>query len=155
MDDGPARRGGDAAGYGALKLHIIARGRIGRGPEAELAERYLGRIAWQTAVTELGDTAPFPPAPPRSVRVVLDERGTALASAAFADRLGRWREEGIREAQFLLGAADGHDGETRARADLLLSFGAWTWPHLLARAMLAEQLYRAVSILSGHPYHRA
>jgi 23S rRNA (pseudouridine1915-N3)-methyltransferase len=86
--------------------------------------------------------------------VVLDERGKAEASAAFAARLGAWRDDGVRNVAFLIGGADGHDARVRKRADAILSFGAMTWPHLLVRAMLAEQLYRAHSILAGHPYHR-
>ena len=85
--------------------------------------------------------------------MVLDERGKALSSQDFAARLGRWRDEGVRETRFLLGPADGHRPETRDSADLCLAFGPATWPHLMARAMLAEQLYRARSILAGHPYH--
>ena len=87
--------------------------------------------------------------------VVLDERGASLTSTALADKLGRWRDEGVREVRFLIGAADGHDEATRQSADLLLSLGPATWPHLLVRAMLAEQLFRATSILAGHPYHRS
>jgi 23S rRNA (pseudouridine1915-N3)-methyltransferase len=135
-------------------LHIVARGRIGRGAEAELVARYLGRVAWTTRVTELAERVPPQPAPPHSRTVVLDEKGRSLASMAFAEQLGRWRDEGVRETRFLLGAADGFDAATRERADLLLGFGTMTWPHLLARAMLAEQLFRATSILAGHPYHR-
>lgn len=119
-------------------------------------ERYLKRIAWATAVTELPDNGPGriaePLAPYRTI--VLDERGKALSSRDFADRLGRWRDEGVREARFLIGAADGHEEAVRASADLLLSFGPATWPHMMARAMLAEQLYRATAILANHPYHR-
>jgi 23S rRNA (pseudouridine1915-N3)-methyltransferase len=105
-------------------------------------------------VTELSEGAPLPPAPAGSRTVVLDERGTALSSEALARRLGQWRDEGVRETRFLLGPADGHRKETRDAADLVLALGPATWPHLLARAMLAEQLYRAWSILAGHPYHR-
>jgi 23S rRNA (pseudouridine1915-N3)-methyltransferase len=136
-------------------LHIVARGKIGRSPEAELVDRYLGRISWPTKVTELPDTGGV--APPRSsdgVTIVLDERGKDCSSMAFAQMLGRWRDDGRREARFVIGAADGHSEEERAKADMLLSFGPPTWPHLLVRSMLAEQLFRAVSILSGHPYHR-
>jgi 23S rRNA (pseudouridine1915-N3)-methyltransferase len=136
-------------------LHIIARGRIGRGPEAELVERYLARIAWPTKVTELPDRGgKVPPLPPGGITIMLDEKGKGLGSVAFAEQLGRWRDDGAREARFLIGAADGFDDQERASADLLLNFGAMTWPHLLVRGMLAEQLWRAVSILSGHPYHR-
>ena len=85
---------------------------------------------------------------------MLDERGTALDTRALADVLSKWRDGGVSEARFLIGAADGHDDATRASADLLLSFGPATWPHLLLRAMLAEQLYRTTSLLAGHPYHR-
>lgn len=139
-----------------MRLHIVARGRIGRSPEAELVDRYLKRIAWPTAVTELPDTGPakLPDPPTPFVTIVLDERGRALASRELAGRLSTWRDAGMREARFLIGAADGHDAATRDRADLLLSFGPATWPHMLARAMLAEQLYRATAILAKHPYHR-
>ncbi|MEA1072089.1 23S rRNA (pseudouridine(1915)-N(3))-methyltransferase RlmH [Sphingomonas sp. LY29] len=138
-----------------MLLHIVARGKIGRSPEAELTERYLKRISWPTKVTELPDRGgTMPAAKDNPVRIVLDERGKAMSSADFADRLGAWRDGGRREARFLIGAADGHDEAERDGADLLLSFGAATWPHMLARAMLAEQLYRATAILAGHPYHR-
>ena len=138
-----------------MLLHILARGRIGRGPEADLVARYLGRVNWPTKVTELPDRGgKLPPAAPATVTILLDEKGQSLSSLAFAERLGRWRDDGMREARFLIGAADGFGDSERAGADLLLNFGTMTWPHLLARAMLAEQLWRAVSILAGHPYHR-
>ena len=138
-----------------MLLHIVARGRIGRGPEADLVTRYLDRIVWPTKVSELPDRGGKMPATAgASVTILLDEKGAALGSMAFAERLGRWRDDGMREARFLIGAADGFDDVARADADLLLGFGAMTWPHLLARAMLAEQLWRATSILAGHPYHR-
>ncbi|TMJ18342.1 MAG: 23S rRNA (pseudouridine(1915)-N(3))-methyltransferase RlmH [Alphaproteobacteria bacterium] len=139
-----------------MLLHLIARGKIGRGAEAELVERYLGRITWPVKVTELpesGGKAPPPPGP-GTVTILLDEKGEALGSTDFARRLERWRDEGRREARFLIGGADGFGEAERAEADLLLSFGKATWPHLLARAMLAEQLFRATSILANHPYHR-
>jgi 23S rRNA (pseudouridine1915-N3)-methyltransferase len=136
-------------------LHIVARGKIGRSPEAELTERYLKRIAWPTKVTELPDRGGvMPEAAANAVTVVLDERGKPLSSMDFARKLGGWRDTGRRETRFLIGAADGHGDELRADADLLLSFGPATWPHMLARAMLAEQLFRATSILANHPYHR-
>ena len=139
-----------------MLLHVIARGKIGRSPEAELVDRYARRITWGFKVTELpdrGGTIPSPVATPLRT-VALDERGQQLGSSAFASLLGRWRDDGIRETRFLIGAADGHDAALRGGADLLLAFGAATWPHMLARAMLVEQLWRATSILSGHPYHR-
>jgi len=136
-------------------LHIVARGKIGRSPEAELVERYLKRIPWPTKLTELPDRGGnLPAAAPNGVTVVLDERGDALTSVELARKLKAWRDGGKREARFLIGAADGHGAEQRAGADLLLSFGPATWPHLLVRAMLAEQLFRATSILANHPYHR-
>ena len=138
-----------------MLLHILARGKIGRTSEAELVDRSLGRIAWPTKVSELPDRGGTLPArPAASVTVVLDERGEALSSMAFARKLEGWRDGGKREARFLIGAADGHDDALRGSADLILSFGPATWPHLLARAMLAEQLFRATSILANHPYHR-
>jgi 23S rRNA (pseudouridine1915-N3)-methyltransferase len=136
-------------------LHIVARGKIGRSPEAELTDRYLKRISWPTKVTELPDRGGSLPEPASNpVTIVLDERGTALSSVEFARKLEAWRDGGRREARFLIGAADGHDAPARDSADLLLSFGPATWPHMLARAMLAEQLFRATAILAGHPYHR-
>lgn len=138
-----------------MLLHIIARGKIGRSPEAELVERYLKRIVWPTRLTELPDRGgTIPPLTANAVTVLLDERGQTLSSMALARQLERWRDDGKREARFLIGAADGHGDLARAEADLLLSFGAATWPHLLARAMLTEQLFRATSILANHPYHR-
>jgi 23S rRNA (pseudouridine1915-N3)-methyltransferase len=136
-------------------LHIVARGKIGRSPEADLVERYLKRIAWPTKVTELPDQGGKMPSPASSsITILLDERGKALSSVELARKLEAWRDGGKREARFLIGAADGHQEEQRSGADLLLSFGPATWPHLLARAMLAEQLFRATSILANHPYHR-
>lgn len=136
-------------------LHIIARGKIGRSPEAELTERYLKRISWPTRTTELPDRGGLlPEVAGNAVTIVLDERGKALSSVELAKKLEGWRDTGRREARFLIGAADGHEEELRGKADLLMSFGPATWPHLLARAMLAEQLFRATSILANHPYHR-
>lgn len=139
-----------------MRLHIVARGKIGRSSEADLVERYAKRIVWPFKLTELPETGGSIPAPLAPTReVLLDERGQQLSSEQFAAVLGRWRDEGVREARFLIGAADGHGDAVRDKADLLLGFGAMTWPHLLARAMLAEQLWRATSILAGHPYHRS
>jgi 23S rRNA (pseudouridine1915-N3)-methyltransferase len=142
------------AGWADLKLTIIARGRIGASPEAELVDRYVKRMRGDLRVIEIGDTAPWPRLDDGRI-VVLDETGVDLTSEALADRIGKWRDGGCRELRFLIGAADGHDAATRASADLLLGLGRATWPHMLVRAMLAEQLYRASTILAGHPYHRA
>ncbi|WP_422055545.1 23S rRNA (pseudouridine(1915)-N(3))-methyltransferase RlmH [Sphingomonas sp.] len=138
-----------------MLLHIVARGRIGRSPEAELVDRYLKRVTLPTRVTELPDTGGKMPAVAPGTRIVmLDEKGENIPSRVFAERIQAWREDGVREARFLIGAADGFDDEARAQADLLISYGRATWPHMLARAMLAEQLWRASSILANHPYHR-
>jgi 23S rRNA (pseudouridine1915-N3)-methyltransferase len=138
-----------------MLLHIVARGRIGRSPEADLVARYMKRLSWPTRITELPDTGGKPPPVEQQTRVVmLDETGEVMPSKTFAEKLGRWRDDGVRETRFMIGAADGFDDVDRAGADLLLSFGRATWPHMLARAMLAEQLWRATSILANHPYHR-
>ncbi len=92
--------------------------------------------------------------PDAAAVVALDERGKALSSRELAKRIGGWRDEGRGCIAFLIGGADGLDNTVRARADLTLSFGRLTWPHLLARGMLAEQIYRAQQIIAGHPYHR-
>lgn len=138
-----------------MQLHIVARGKIARSPENDLVERYAKRIVWPLKLSELperGGSVSAPPTPCRTI--VLDERGRDLTSAEFAALLSRWRDDGVREARFWIGAADGHEEGLRSSADLLLRFGAATWPHLLARAMLLEQLWRATSIIAGHPYHR-
>jgi 23S rRNA (pseudouridine1915-N3)-methyltransferase len=138
-----------------LKLHIVARGRIGRGAEADLVARYEKRIVWPFAVTELPETGGRVADALTPAKIVaLDEGGEALTSVALAKLLEGWRDNGVREARFLIGAADGLTAAERASADKILSFGSATWPHLMVRAMLAEQLYRATTIIAGHPYHR-
>lgn len=150
----PGHRHGLTAAAPVL-LHIVARGRIGRSAEAELVDRYLKRIAWPTRVTELPDTGGKPPPLVGDAMIVtLDETGAQLGSKAFAEQLGAWRDQGRRETRFLIGAADGLTAEERATAGFSIAFGRMTWPHMLARAMLAEQLWRATSILANHPYHR-
>jgi 23S rRNA (pseudouridine1915-N3)-methyltransferase len=139
-----------------MLLHVIARGKIARSPEADLVARYEKRLTWPIRLTELPETGGrVPDTPAQSRTVLLDERGKVLSSEEFAAILGRWRDDGVREARFVLGAADGHSEAERSAADLLLAMGAMTWPHLLARAMLMEQLYRATTIVAGHPYHRS
>ncbi|MGP1281475.1 MAG: 23S rRNA (pseudouridine(1915)-N(3))-methyltransferase RlmH [Parasphingopyxis sp.] len=138
-----------------MTLHIIARGKIGRGPEAELVQRYVQRIGWPVRITELPDSGgKVPPPAPGTKIVTLDETGRQLGSVDLARRIGDWQDHGIREIRFLIGAADGLTDAERASADLSIAFGKATWPHLMARAMLAEQLWRASSILANHPYHR-
>jgi 23S rRNA (pseudouridine1915-N3)-methyltransferase len=129
---------GRGVALGPLEIVEIDEGRA-RRPEERRAEEALRLIA---AV------------PPGARVVALDENGSGLTSAAFAARLAAWRDEGAPAAAFLIGGADGHGPAARARAELCLSFGAMTWPHQLVRVMLAEQLYRAATIIAGHPYHR-
>lgn len=155
----------------ALTLDIIAVGRLGRGEEARLIEAYRRRIdaaaraagVGPLAIKEIDDRRHRGAAQEADLllggsegarRVLLDERGSALDSRGFAELLGRWRDDGARRAAFLIGGADGHGAEARAAADATLSLGVMTWPHALARVMLAEQIYRAQTILLGHPYHR-
>ncbi|MEM8753338.1 MAG: 23S rRNA (pseudouridine(1915)-N(3))-methyltransferase RlmH [Pseudomonadota bacterium] len=152
-----------------MRIRIVAVGRQKGGPEAALTQDYLARFdaAGRTlglgpaAVTEVEDRKRvgesgllLKAAPKDAWLVALDERGRTMSSRDFATLLAAKRDEGRREAAFLIGGADGHDDALRGRADLLLSFGEMVWPHMLARAMLAEQLYRAASILAGAPYHR-
>ena len=139
----------------AMRLHIIARGKIGQSPEAELVERYLKRISWPTKLSELPDKGGELPVSDGSYKtIILDEKGELLGSVELARLLERWRDDGVRETRFLIGAADGFGDVERASADKLIAFGKATWPHLMARAMLAEQLFRATSIIAKHPYHR-
>ncbi len=151
-----------------MKLTIAAIGRSGRGPERDLYEHYAGRIRWPLALRELEEKRKLPAAemikregellldaaPAKATLVALDRRGRTLDSEAFAERLRRWRDDSVSDVAFLIGGADGHGDALLAQASLVVSFGAMTWPHLLARAMLAEQIYRAQQLLAGHPYHR-
>jgi 23S rRNA (pseudouridine1915-N3)-methyltransferase len=139
-----------------VRLHIIARGKIGRSAEADLVDRYLKRISWPTKVTEMPDKGGVvPPVTDTPCRtIILDEKGEQFGSVDFAKLLEKWRDGGVRETRFLIGAADGFDDKDRGNADQLIAFGRATWPHMMARAMLAEQLFRATSILANHPYHR-
>lgn len=139
----------------AMRLHIIARGKIGRSPEAELLNRYLKRIQWPIKHSEIPDRGGEIPASDSPYKtVILDEKGEQMGSMELARLLEKWQDEGARETRFLIGAADGFNDVDRGSADKLIAFGKATWPHLLARAMLAEQLFRATSIIANHPYHR-
>jgi 23S rRNA (pseudouridine1915-N3)-methyltransferase len=139
-----------------MMLHIVARGRMGRGAEADLIARYVQRIAWPLRITELPDKGAGRVAaaatPARTI--VMDEGGDQMSSMDFARLLETWRDGGVRETRFLIGAADGVSVDERASADCIVAFGRATWPHMLARVMLVEQLWRATSIIAGHPYHR-
>lgn len=128
---------------------------MGRCAEADLISRYAKRISWPFQISELPDEGGKPPLlPPGTIIIALDESGEMLGSSDLAKRLSDWRDSGVKEARFLIGAADGLTNEERASATMMLSFGRATWPHMLVRAMLTEQLWRAVSIIAGHPYHR-
>lgn len=138
-----------------MKLHIVARGKMGRCPEADIIARYEKRIGWPFQITELPESGGKPPAlPPNAKIIALDEGGEQITSTELASLLEGWRDSGAKELRFLIGAADGLTAEERASTDKTIAFGRATWPHMLARAMLVEQLYRATSIIAGHPYHR-
>lgn len=154
-----------------MRLVLAAVGRLRKGPEAALVTDYLDRFA------RTGRALGLPPVtlaevedkrgggqaaeadllrralPDGAVVVILDERGTQIDSPEFAARLAGWRDQ-ARDVAFLIGGADGLAPDLRDRADVAISFGRMVWPHMLARVMLAEQLYRAATILSGSPYHR-
>ena len=151
-----------------MRIRVAAVGRSGRSPEAELCATYIQRIhAWPVEIREVeakGRHGAGPDAEavllratiPEDAHVVcLDPGGKALGSIQFARLLDRWAVESVRHLVFLIGGANGLSADLVASARLSLSFGEMTWPHLLARAMLVEQLYRAQQILAGHPYHRA
>jgi 23S rRNA (pseudouridine1915-N3)-methyltransferase len=152
----------------ALRVALVAVGRLRKGPEQALVQDYLARFEATGRALGVGparvieiddrrlrdaDEALLAAAPPGAI-AALDERGATLDSPAFAQMLADLRDDGLRELSFLIGGADGHGSVVRNRADRLLSLGPMVWPHMLVRVMLAEQLYRATSILSGAPYHR-
>ncbi|HSV28983.1 MAG TPA: 23S rRNA (pseudouridine(1915)-N(3))-methyltransferase RlmH [Candidatus Omnitrophota bacterium] len=152
-----------------MRIWLAAIGRAKPGPELELFQQYARRLTPPLSLKEAEEKRPLPvpermareaelllsAVPQGAVVVALDERGKAMGSEAFATRLGQWRDQSVGDVAFLIGGADGHHQSVRDRADLLLSLGPMTWPHMLVRAMLAEQLWRAQAILAGHPYHRA
>ncbi len=155
-----------------MHIHILAVGRYGRGQahasEKALYEQFARRIVPPPSLIEVEEKRPLPVAdrmrregelllaalPEGAFVVALDEHGRELSSKDFAERLGRLRDEGRRSVAFLIGGADGLDAPVKAAADLTISLGRMTWPHMLVRALIAEQIFRAQSILSGHPYHR-
>jgi 23S rRNA (pseudouridine1915-N3)-methyltransferase len=142
-----------------LRITILAVGRLRGGPEAELTADYLARFEQTGDRRNRGREAEsellLGALPDGAALAALDERGRAMASPEFAKLLADWRDQGRRHAAFAIGGADGHAKALRERADLLVSFGPMVWPHMLARVMLSEQLYRAAAILAGTPYHRA
>ena len=160
-----------------MRLIVISIGRLKQGPERELVERYRERFddigrklgfrgldiheipesRAREAATRMAEEAAAISAaiPARSITVALDERGDNIDSAAFARHLGRWRDQSVANTIFLIGGADGLLPDLRRKAKLSIAFGSATWPHQLVRIMLLEQIYRAATILAGHPYHRA
>ncbi|NOR64219.1 MAG: 23S rRNA (pseudouridine(1915)-N(3))-methyltransferase RlmH [Rhodobacteraceae bacterium] len=155
-----------------MKLFLITVGKLRKGPEADLIKDYLTRFdrigrnmgLGPASVIEVEDKKGGGKAaeaallakalPENATLVVLDERGKLLTSPDFANKIAGWRDQGQPNLAFMIGGADGLDASLLNRADLKLSFGKMVWPHMLARVMLTEQLYRAASILSGAPYHR-
>jgi 23S rRNA (pseudouridine1915-N3)-methyltransferase len=152
-----------------VQIIVAAIGKAKPGPEKELFAAYAARVPWRIDLKEIEikkemavdarrarEGEALLAAIPEGARIIaLDERGKAETSEVFAKRLGRWRDDGVRCVAFVIGGGDGLDDALRKRADAVLSFGALTWPHMLVRALLAEQVYRAHTILTGHPYHRS
>lgn len=152
-----------------MDLHVVAVGRSRDAPTDGLFAAYVERCPWPIRLVEVQPRGNLPPARRKeaeaglllaavsagAVIVALDERGRELSSEGFAERLGAWRDQGRRAVAFLIGGPDGHGEAALRAADLSLAFGRMTWPHRLVRVMLAEQLYRATTILAGHPYHRS
>jgi len=151
-----------------MRCHLIAVGRSKAGPERQILELYAKRLSPSLTLLEVEEKRPLPEAqlkereaelllaalPKGALLVLLDEHGKTLSSQGFAEKLGHWRDHGVADLAFAIGGAAGHGSAARARADFTLSLGPMTWPHMLVRGMLAEQLYRGFSILAGHPYHR-
>ena len=160
-----------------MRIMVIAVGRLKQGPERELADRYAARFddagrklgfrglevreipesRARDAATRIAEEAAAIAAlmPDKSVLIALDEHGDSIDSSTFARHLGRWRDESVPNAVFLIGGADGLSPDLRRKAKLGVAFGKATWPHQMVRVMLLEQIYRAATILAGHPYHRA
>ncbi|CAA7612356.1 Ribosomal RNA large subunit methyltransferase H [Candidatus Terasakiella magnetica] len=151
-----------------MRLLLAAVGKAKAGPEQDLFRQYLRRLSPPLILKEVEEKRPLTGSqlktreaelllgavPAGAVVVALDERGRDMGSEEFAACMGRWRDGGTGDLVFLIGGADGHGDAVRDRADLLLSLGRMTWPHMLVRALLAEQVWRAQAILAGHPYHR-
>jgi 23S rRNA (pseudouridine1915-N3)-methyltransferase len=151
-----------------MRITLLAVGRMKAGAAQDLYELYAARLRWPLSVKEVEERRSLPPealkeqegalllaALPRGARVIaLDEGGRQMGSRDFAGLLGRWQDDGTQDLVFLIGGADGLSKEARQAAEVILSLGRMTWPHMLVRGLLAEQLFRAESILAGHPYHR-
>ena len=149
-----------------MKIRIIAVGRQKSSPMKDLCDEYLKRMNWAVNLKEIeapkGSTSAqealliLKELVKPGLVVALDERGETLTSPEFAKRMGSWQNQAPgNEITFLIGGADGFDNEVRKKAKFLMSFGKQTWPHMLVRVMLMEQIYRAQQIIAGHPYHRS
>jgi 23S rRNA (pseudouridine1915-N3)-methyltransferase len=153
-----------------VKVTIAAIGKTKSGcAEMQLASSYLSRIPWQTEIKETEEKRPLPPiklieqeanlllelAPNNGLRIILDETGKTMDSPDFAKWIGAQQEQGVSQFSFFIGGAHGHGQALRKQANMSLSLGSMTWPHLLVRTLLAEQLYRAYTILTNHPYHKS
>jgi 23S rRNA (pseudouridine1915-N3)-methyltransferase len=155
-----------------MRINIIAVGKWKASPERDLFDEYVRRLSWPVILKQVEEHRKVPPAQlmaregelllcalPKASSgltvVALDQRGKSLSSEELANQIRQWSERGTDDLTFLIGGAEGLSAAVKRRTSFVLSLGAMTWPHLLVRAMLAEQLYRAQSILSGHPYHRA
>lgn len=143
-----------------MKLHILAIGRA-RKAYAEMCAEYSKRITGKLAIKEITAkssnaecAALLDAVPDKATIVLLDENGKDLTSREFAAKLEKWQDQGVRDLAFIIGGADGLNDDIKKRANFVLGLGKKTWPHMLARVMLIEQLYRAQQINNGHPYHR-
>ena len=151
-----------------MRATLIAVGRAKPGPARDLFQDYAQRLTPPLGLIEVEEKRPLPSAqlkareaelllaamPKGATVVLLDERGRDFTSPAFAGRIGQWRDQGVADLALLIGGADGHGEAAKAKAALTLSFGKMTWPHQIVRMLLTEQLYRAATIIAGHPYHR-
>ncbi|MCK5041959.1 MAG: 23S rRNA (pseudouridine(1915)-N(3))-methyltransferase RlmH [Sphingomonadales bacterium] len=151
-----------------MKISILAVGRCGQSPESELIKRYTDRIPWKLAIKEVEERRPIKgderkksegamllaALPKNSFIIALDERGKGLGSPEFAKKLSTANENGFDHISFIIGGADGLSAEILTKAHMKLSFGTMVWPHMMVRAMLSEQIYRAWAILNHHPYHK-
>lgn len=152
-----------------MHISIVAVGRMQRGPEYDLMIQYLSRLPWKYSITEIDLKKQSAHAaerktreaerlmaavPPGATIIALDETGKSIGSRPLAEKIDAWQSIGINQLVFLIGGADGLDRSILASADLVLAFGSLTWPHMMVRAMLAEQIYRIWAINAGHPYHR-
>ena len=151
-----------------MRITLVAIGRLRQGPEKTLVDHFANRISWPFEIREVEEKRNLDRetlkrreaelllnhCPPRSQIIALDERGKDISSREFANKLGDWQDNSIRDISIIIGGPSGLHNILLKQANLIISFGRLTWPHMLARGMLVEQLYRAQQIIAGHPYHR-